>query len=60
MIVTPSDAELDAAMVSYDRVLGRGVKWSVNMYWAGSAHATIRGSDDYQGVALTTGLRMNF
>ncbi len=56
----PNDDELDAATLSYARTLGRGVKWSVNLYWANVAGEDFGKSDDNDGMALTTGLRLNF
>ena len=55
-LIAPSDG----AMMSYDRTLGRGVDWSVNLYWAEAVPSAIRGSEGDEAVALTTGLRLNF
>ena len=60
VIATPGDDGQDAATLSYARTFGRGVKWSVNLYWADTASEAARGSDDNDGMALTTGLRLNF
>ncbi len=59
-IATPGDDELDAAMLSYARNLGPGVKWSVNLFWVDYTGEDAGSADDNDGTALTTALRMNF
>jgi predicted porin len=60
VIATPGDDELDSGMLSYARNLGPGVKWSVNLIWADFKGEDVGSSDDNDGTALTTAVRMNF
>ena len=54
------DDEKDAAMLSYARNLGPGVKWSVNFIWADYTGEDPGSADDNDGTALSTSLRMIF
>ena len=60
VIATPGDDELDASILSYARTLGPGVKWSVNLFWADYTGETPGSTDDNDGMALTTALRLSF
>jgi predicted porin len=59
-LAIPGDNEKDTAMLSYARNLGPGVKWSVNLMWADYTGEIAGSSDDNDGTALTTSLRMSF
>ena len=47
-------------MLSYARNLGPGVKWSVNLIYADYTGEVAGSTDDNDGVAATTAIRLNF
>lgn len=60
VIATPGDDEKDAAMLSYGRNLGPGVLWSVNLIWADYTGEVAGSTDDNDGMAATTAIRLSF
>ncbi len=56
----PGDERIDAATLSYDRELDRGVKWSVNLLWADHGGEAAGSADDTDGTALSTAVRLSF
>ena len=60
IIATAGDDERDAAMLSYRRALGPGVRWTVNLMWAEYTGEVTGSTDDNDGSALTTSIHMAF
>jgi predicted porin len=59
-LAVPGDDEKDAAMLSYSRALGPGVKWTANLMWADYSGEDPGSADDNDGYAFTTSIRMGF
>jgi outer membrane protein OmpU len=50
------DINYQAAMLSYAKILGPGVKWHANLIWADSNSGATKNS----GMAVSTGVRLSF
>lgn len=55
-----AEEETDIGMVSFRRTLGPGVTWTLNGFWAEYTGRTVGDSDDNEGYALTTSVKVRF
>ena len=52
--------EIDAVKVSYEYTLGPGVEYRLNFFWADWVGEDTGSSDDNEGIAISTGIRLSF